>query len=144
MKQEKFFFKKRGVNKIKYKYKKEIILLVIIFSLITLLEMITEKNLNDNLKEINNMLNKIENEIRLSEYKEDDAKEIFYVWKKIYDVLALYIKHDDLDYITIEIVKLKINIQNKNKNQCLKNIEEIKFLVDNLNQKNKFDLKNIF
>lgn len=144
MKQEKFSFKKREVNKIKYKYKKEIILLVIIFSFITILEMITEKNLNENLKKINNMLNKIENEIRVSDYKEDDAKEIFNVWKKIYDVLALYIKHDDLDYITIGIVDLKINIQNKNKNQALKNIEEIKCLVENLNQKDEFDLKNIF
>lgn len=144
MKQEKFILKKRGGIKIKYKYKKEILLLLLIFSFITILEVFMNKNLDKNLKEIRNLLDKIKEEINLLNYEEESIDVLMEKWKEKYDVFALYSKHNDLDEITNEIIKLKMNVECENKEQCLKNIENIIFLGDNLIQKNELNLKNIF
>ena len=140
MKQEKFILKKRGGIKIKYKYKKEILLLLLMFSFIILLEVF----MNKNLKEIRSLLDKIKEEINLLNYEEESIDVLMEKWKEKYDVFALYSKHNDLDEITNEIIKLKINVECENKEQCLKNIENIIFLGDNLIQKNELNLKNIF
>jgi hypothetical protein len=144
MKQEKFILKKRGGVKIKYKYKKEILLLLLIFSFIIILEVFMNKNLDKNLKEIRNLLDKIKEEINLLNYEEESIDVLLVKWKEKYDVFALYSKHNDLDEITNEIIKLKMNVECENKEQCLKNIENIIFLGDNLIQKNELNLKNIF
>ena len=144
MKQEKFILKKRGGIKIKYKYKKEILLLLLIFSFTTILEVFMNKNLDKNLKEIRSLLDKIKEEINLLNYEEESIDVLMEKWKEKYDVFALYSKHNDLDEITNEIIKLKMNVECENKEQCLKNIENIIFLGDNLIQKNELNLKNIF
>lgn len=92
------------------------------------------KNIEENQDSIENVNKEIEQLIITS-------KEI---WDKKYQALAYYIEHDELEKVSEALVRAKSNINAEEYNTAIENIDGCIFLLQHIEEKDKFSLKNIF
>ena len=119
-----------------------IIIIISIFSLDMFTQNYTEKSvsmvteqfsnletfiLEDNKEKIQNGVNNIDNN-----------------WKEIHDKLAYYIEHDELEKVDTAIVTMKSYIETKDYSSAIAELEEGKFVLEHIQEKNAFNLQNIF
>ena len=127
------------------KYKKEIIIIVIILSLITILEVFTRENTKRVMREIENKLNVVKDTISFenkSNIKKMEQLEKY--WDKEIKVMSLYLEHDELEKIENGMARLKANVDNNESNSAIENIEEIKFIMEHIKRKNILNIQNVF
>ena len=126
-------------------FKELIISIVIIISIFSLdmftqnytkksVSMVTEQFSNletfileDNKEKIQNCVNNIDNN-----------------WEEIHDKLAYYIEHDELEKVDTAIVTMKSYIETKDYSSAIAELEEGKFVLEHIQEKNAFNLQNIF
>ena len=126
-------------------FKELIISIVIIISIFSLdmftqnytkksVSMVTEQFSNletfileDNKEKIQNCVNNIDNN-----------------WEEIHDKLAYYIEHDELEKVDTAIVTMKSYIETKDYSSAIAELEEGKFVLEHIQEKNSFNLQNIF
>ena len=83
--------------------------------------------LEDNKEKIQNCVNNIDNN-----------------WEEIHDKLAYYIEHDELEKVDTAIVTMKSYIETKDYSSAIAELEEGKFVLEHIQEKNAFNLQNIF
>lgn len=91
------------------------------------LEMLRDKIINENIKEIENETNQILNK-----------------WKEHYNVMAYYLEHDELEKVETELTKLKADIENKRYDECMNEIDTSIFILKHIEDKEKFTIQSIF
>lgn len=149
---------------------KEIIISVIIIIFVITLNIITQNytkesidstteqlsQFKDNLKDtIEQKEIRIENEeIKQSEEKietteemekiEADFNNIIEQWNKKDKVLAYYIEHDELEKVQTELTGIKANIQIKEYEDGIPDIEKCIFILEHIKDKFSLKVKNIF
>ena len=126
------------------KYKTEIIMIIVIFSIISILEVFTCKNTENVLKIMVNALDELKQEIINQNNDKEKIKKIEEYWNKEMKTLALYIEHDELEKVTNVISRLKGNVNNNQNGDSLENIEEIKFLLVHIKNKGDLSIQNVF
>ena len=127
------------------KYKKEIIVIVIIFCLITVLDIFTKRNTEFVMENMINELNKLYEQIsREEKYNINLIYDIEKSWKEKMKVMSLYLEHNELEKVNNSLVKLKSNVESKEKYMAVENIEETKFLIEHIKNKNLLNIENIF
>lgn len=127
------------------KYKKEIIVIIIIFSLITILDVFTRRNTESVMENIVNELNKLHEQIiREEKYNTNLINDIENNWKEKMKVMSLYLEHNELEKVNNSLAKLKANVESNEKYMAVENIEEIKFLIEHIKNKNLLNIENIF
>ena len=126
------------------KYKTEIIMIIVIFSIISILEVFTCKNTENVLKIMVNALDELKQEIINQNNDKEKIKKIEEYWNKEMKTLALYIEHDELEKVTNVISRLKGNVNNNQNGDSLENIEEIKFLLVHIKNKGVLSIQNVF
>ena len=126
------------------KYKTEIIMIIVIFSVISILEVFTCKNTEKVLKIMVNTLDELKQEIISQNNDKEKIKKIDEYWTNEMKILALYIEHDELEKVTNVISRLNANIRNDKKGDSIENIEEIKFLLVHIKNKGNLSIQNIF
>lgn len=127
------------------KYKKEIIVIVIIFSLITVLDIFTKRNTESVMENMINELNELHEQIsREEKYNINLIYDIEKSWKEKMKVMSLYLEHNELEKVNNSLAKLKSNVESKEKYMAVENIEEIKFLIEHIKNKNLLNIENIF
>ena len=117
------------------KYKIEILIIIIIFSIITILDVFTHKNMEYIVDKYNNKLQELSINLNRTNFELSKIIDIKNEWEKDYKILALYIEHDELEKIGNVISKLNSNVENKEKENSLENIKEIKFLLTHIQNK---------
>ena len=102
----------------------------------------TDKVVNDMLGELPNLR---ENVI-VEDYDkaEEKIKNINEKWEKISGILVLYIEHLDIEKAENYIVETKSYIETKERNIAVRSIDSLEFALENIKDKYKFTLKNIF
>ena len=65
-------------------------------------------------------------------------------WSEVENIWMLILLHSDLDLVDQTINELKSSIELKNKEDSYLNAKNLQFLIENISEKNKFNLKNIF
>lgn len=139
-------------EKIKLKFLKEIVIVFLIFIFITSVNIISESTIKNSIIEANKIIKEVEINVENAIYdvninneevisKVDTLKEN---WNKKQHILSFLIEHTDLDNINNEIELLKNELKNRNFKEANKKIVEIKFLLNNISDKNKFKMNNIF
>ena len=126
------------------KYKIEILIIIIIFSIITILDVFTHKNMEYMVDKYNNKLQELSINLNRTNFELSKIIDIKNEWEKDYKILALYIEHDELEKIGNVISKLNSNVENKEKENSLENIKEIKFLLTHIQNKSILNIQNIF
>lgn len=126
------------------KYKIEILIIIIIFSIITILDVFTHKNMEYMVDKYNNKLQELSINLNRTNFELSKIIDIKNEWEKDYKILALYIEHDELEKVGNVISKLNSNVENKEKENSLENIKEIKFLLTHIQNKSILNIQNIF
>ena len=65
-------------------------------------------------------------------------------WKEKYNILAYYIEHDELEKVETEITRLSANIDVKEYEHCIEEIEASIFILEHIQNKEKLDIISIF
>ena len=125
------------------KYKIEILIIIIIFSVITILDVFTYKNMEYIVNKYNSKLQNLSINLNRMDFEEAKVIEIKNEWKKDYKILAIYIEHE-LEKVGNIISKLYSNVENKQKEIALENVKEIEFLLTHIQNKSILNLQNVF
>ena len=126
--------------------KKEIIIVFLILLVMIVMNMITRKYTD---KVVNDMLGELPNlreNVIVEDYDkaEEKIKNINEKWEKVSGILVVYIEHLDIEKAENYIVETKSYIETKERNIAVRSIDALEFALENIKDKYKFTLKNIF
>ena len=124
---------------------KEIVIIITILIIIFSTHFITINYLKETtdkliikIDEINNF---IKDDIELAKQNTDDLEN---EWQNIYKVLSVIVMHQELDQIELSIISAKIAINNEDIDEALIELGKLKFLLEHINDRESFKLKNVF
>lgn len=117
------------------------ILLVFIFSANYFTRNYTQKSIEEVTQKLESL--KIEM-LEKGEETGEKYDELEKLWLEKYEVLAYYIEHDELEKVSSELFQLKGSIQTDQVDEGIPTIENCKFILDHIKDKDKFEIKNIF
>ena len=125
---------------------KETIICVIIVISIIGLEIFTQKFTEKSVREITEIFGKIEENISKQDIEQinNEVKNISIKWEEKQKQLAYYIEHDELEKVHTAIVTMKSYTETKDFSSAMAELEEGKFVIEHIQEKNSFNLQNIF
>ena len=74
----------------------------------------------------------------------EELENISNKWEEKQKKLAYYIEHDELEKVHTAIVKMKSYIENDDYSSAMAELEDGKFVLEHIQEKNAFNLQNIF
>jgi len=125
---------------------KESIICIIIIIGILGLEFYTQNFTKKTVNEITEIFSKIKDEIGNKDIQQinNEIKYINNRWEEKQKKLAYYIEHGELEKVKTAIVKMESYIQTGNYSSALAELEEGKFVLEHIQDKNAFNLQTIF
>ena len=125
---------------------KEAVICIVIVIGIFGLEIFTQKFTSKTVNEITEMFSEVEESITKKDTKKinEEIKNIGDKWEDEQKKLAYYIEHDELEKVHTAIVKMKSYIETENFSEAMAELEEGKFVLEHIQEKNSFNLQNIF
>lgn len=128
------------------RFLREYIVIIVILIIVFLTEYITNKNLDDSIKWMSDGIASVENKIveDNTEEAKNEFKDLKNKWKEESDKLALFVEHNELEKISNDIVIIESNLESDETDKILENIDELQFMLEHIQEKNKLKLKNIF
>ena len=132
--------------------KKELIICIIIFIIIILGNVITQKytkesveNLSKELEslkiDINDKIGELQEENRELLNKNEKIKEN---WDTRHDKLAYYIEHNELEKVEDSLICLNSLLNTKEYGEAVKELDKCVFILKHIEEKYAFNLQNIF
>ena len=125
---------------------KEIVLSIIIIVVIFGLDIFTQGYTKNSTKEMTEMMANLKATI-LNEDKEKIetfVKEIDEKWTNKHDRLAYYIEHDELEKVDTAIVMMKSFLETNDYSSAVAELDEGKFVLEHIKDKNSFNIQNVF
>lgn len=125
---------------------KEISIIIIVIALILFLDVITNSYTSNATNILSEELNVLR-EYVLSEKEEKINKqmeEIENKWERYNEVLAYYIEHDELEKVETELTTLKGGLEVKEYTHCIGNLDATIFILEHIQDKEKFSIQSIF
>ena len=125
---------------------KEAVICIVIVIGIFGLEIFTQNFTSRTVSEITEMFSKVEESIAKKDIDKinEEIKIIGDKWEEEQKKLAYYIEHDELEKVHTAIVKMKSYIETENFSEAMAELEEGKFVIEHIQEKNSFNLQNIF
>lgn len=126
---------------------KELVISAIIIISVIIVNIISQ---NYTTKEMDNIIiyiDEIKAEIRSQKNTEEvknNYDKMYKEWRNKFNIFAYYIEHDELEKVELELVTLKSYIETNYKEDAISNADRAKFLIRHIEEKNKFNLKNVF
>lgn len=125
---------------------KEIVLSISIIVIIFALDIFTQGYTKNSTKEMTEMMADLKASI-LNEDKEKietSVKEIDERWSNKHDRLAYYIEHDELEKVDTAIVMMKSFLETNDYSSAVAELDEGKFVLEHIKDKNSFNIQNVF
>lgn len=126
---------------------KEIIISTIIIICIVIGNQFTQKYTNYATESTSEELTELKKSISDGEQSEklkNTIDTIHEEWDKKYEKLAYYIEHNELEKIESGLTLVRSYIETEEKSESIGKIDETIYLLRHIEDKNKFNLKNIF
>lgn len=127
---------------------KELIISIVIVISIFALNYITQGYTDKTVAEVKDHLEKVKEELIKEEPDFEvailKADEAFNKWEELDDMLVLYIEHDEIEKVTTAITSTGSFTKMKDEGQAVDSIDRCKYLLDNIDKREKFTLDNIF
>ena len=124
--------------------RKEFIICVVLIIIIILGNNITQKYTENTMEKLIKGLEEIEVKIEDKKEIEKDIKKVIEEWDNKSHKLAYFIEHNELEKIEKNLLNIENCIKNKGKLDVNNKIEKTKFLLENVKNKYKICLENIF
>lgn len=124
---------------------KEVIISIIIVICIFALDFVTQSYTKKTVEETSTMLRNLKVQIKSEENNTlNSIEEIFKRWEEGREKLAYFIEHDELEKVETNLTNIKSFIQENEQDMAISNIDEAKFILEHIKEKNAFNLENIF
>lgn len=125
---------------------KETVICIVIIILIVCLDLFTQNFTKQSVELITKELSSIKEEITLGDRKiiKEKIDELDKSWKDMHNKLAYYIEHDELEKVDTAIVNMKSYFETEDFSSATAELEEGKFVLEHIQDKNSFNLQNIF
>lgn len=126
---------------------KELVISAIIIISVIIVNIISQ---NYTIKEMENIIiyiDEIKEDIKSQKNTEEvknNYDKMYKEWRNKFNIFAYYIEHDELEKVELELVTLKSYIETNYKEDAISNADRAKFLIRHIEEKNKFNLKNVF
>jgi len=118
-----------------------VVLLVFIFTANFFTRNFTEKSID----EVTEKLEELQSEMLADgERAKEEFDALESLWLDKYELLAYYIEHDELEKVSSELYQLKGSIITDQIDEGIPTIENCKFALSHIRDKDKFEIKNIF
>ena len=125
---------------------RELVICIIIILSILVLDVFTQNYTQKSISIVTEQLAELKNYV-LEENKEVIQSSIDNIdndWKRMYSKLAYYIEHDELEKVDTAIVLMKGYIETDDYSSAIAELDGGKFVLEHIQEKNSFSLKNIF
>jgi uncharacterized Zn finger protein len=122
---------------------KEGIIMGLIILFVATIEIITVNVTQNSLKEIDEKIAELE-EVIDGDNKYEKVDELSQLWKNKEIKLEIYMEHNELETISSKMSTIKSNIYNNNMVDAIEQINEVKFRIEHIRNKQKLKLENIF
>ena len=127
---------------------KELVIIIIVIVLVIAGNIITQNNTNKTVETMSEELNTFRNEIleeNIDKQKiEKHISNINDTWDEKSEILAYYIEHDELEKVTTELTKLKANVETKEYDFAIENLDNCVFILDHIRDKSALKIVNVF
>lgn len=125
---------------------KEALICIIIVIGIFGLEIYTHKFTAGTVQEITEIFTKIEENISTGDIEKinNEINNASSKWVEKQKKLAYYIEHDELEKVHTAIVLMKSYVETEEFSYALAALAEGKFVIEHIQEKNSFNLQNIF
>ena len=125
------------------RFLKEWIIVILVIAFVIIIEIITTNITKNFVEKIDKKIGEVESSLETDE-NEDKIEELENLWKNEEVKLEYFMEHKELEEISAKIINAKSNIKNDNLDEAKEQIDEVKFRVQHIKNKQKLDLKNIF
>ena len=124
---------------------KEMVICIIIIVSIISLDLFTQNFTEKTVEEVNGMFDSLKENISSDNMNEmqNDIENLERKWEEMSKKLAYYIEHDELEKVETAIVMMKSYWQSEDYPSAIARLEEGKFVLKHIEEKNSFNLKNI-
>lgn len=127
---------------------KEIIICSIVIIIVVGLNILTESYTKESITLMTGNLENLKQNMILEEQNEESINkqidDIVNNWNEKHKKLAYYIEHDELEKVKTELVLLKGNIEVKEYEQGIPNLNNCIFILEHIKEKTALQIKNIF
>lgn len=127
---------------------KEIIICSIVIIIVVALNILTESYTKESITLMTGNLENLKQNMILEEQNEENINkqidDIVNNWNEKHKKLAYYIEHDELEKVKTELVLLKGNIEVKEYEQGIPNLNNCIFILEHIKEKTALQIKNIF
>ena len=127
---------------------KEVIICIIIVTVLFIGNTITEGYTSSSVEELSKQLTELKEELikkeKSNEFIYEKMEQIENEWQIRHQKLAYYIEHDELEKVETDITLIKSYIEVEESNDCINKIDECIFIMEHIEERDKFNLENIF
>ena len=125
------------------RFLKEYVIIFLVIVFVASIEIITDSITDKTISDINISIKEVEDALETDEAM-DKINDLCLSWKRESDKLSFYMEHDELEKVGVLVDNVKSDIKNENTEDVNQELDEIKFLLDHVNDKQKLQLKSIF
>lgn len=125
------------------RFLKEYVIIFLIIVFVISIEIITDSITYKSINDINSNIQEVEQSIETDEAT-TKINDLYLSWKRECDKLSFYMEHDELEKVGVLVNNVKSDIENKNTEDVKQELDEIKFLLDHVKDKQRLQLKSIF
>lgn len=127
---------------------KELIISIVIVISIFALNFITQSYTDKTVTEVKECLEKVKEELTKEEPDFEkaiiSADKAFEKWEELDDKMVLYIEHNEIEKVTTAITSTVSFTKMKDEGQAVDSIDRCKYLLEYIDEREKFTLDNIF
>ena len=121
-----------------------IAILISIFTLDFKTQNYTEKIVQQTTSKLQNLREEILKGDKQDEEILNNMEEIYDQWMEFHNKLAFYIEHDELEKVETDMVSLRGNIEVKEYDMAISELDKSVFVLQHIEDKYKFNLENVF
>ncbi len=125
------------------RFLKEFIIVFLVILFVISMEFITKRITEEFVEKIDKKIGEVEESLETAD-SENKIEELVNLWKNEEVKLEYYMEHQELEDISVKIINTKSNIKNGDLDEAREQIDEVKFRVQHIKNKQKLELKNIF
>ena len=124
---------------------KEVIISIIIVLCIIVLDIITQNYTKETVIKTSEMLSKLKYDINNNEENIfDEIEKIYAKWEERHGKLAYFIEHDELEKVETNLTNIRSFIEENDLIMAINGVDETKFILEHIKEKNALELENIF
>lgn len=126
--------------------RKEIIIVFIIIIMIFATDILTQNFTKKSISLINEKLDNIKTTIINNETNDlnSEIKNLDENWTDINNKMSFYIEHDELEKVNTSLVKIKSYIEFEEYSEAVPELEECKYILDHIKEKQRLKIINLF